>query len=491
MVTKGVGYYLWIGLTLAILFFYPLIASLAEGLYYMSWQLLNTVELVISIFFCLILFTILIIFIDKIKRQWLRVLLLCIVIFIPFSFFIIHIIRQAGWKTQAEYIVYGDFLGINIYVLLGIVVFMVIALFWHQLFRNLYKKLITSILILSPISILSFIVIIQYGFNGFTDNMGTISNLTEKTKYSQKENRNVFVFLFDELDYSFLYDNGIISNDYPNLRIFSEYSKNYHAAKSPGDATLVAIPRLLVSNANSKIYVCGDNLCTRELSANSKRLDTRKNIFKLAQSKGFKTSVIGWMHPYCKQYGNSLDYCRSYSIYNYSTFNRSFSLLNPVYTNFILLPHQKPFGLVKTPIYSRFHHRNVSLTHKRALQVIEQSDSVFAFFHYSIPHLPFIYIRDQYAPPKHPFLENKLNYKRQLQYVDTIFGEIISTIKKSGKFESSTIIVLSDHGYRKFLKSSKQKHVPMLVYDDSNAVRSDIKKAVMTQDIINNIINKY
>jgi membrane-anchored protein YejM (alkaline phosphatase superfamily) len=89
--------------------------------------------------------------------------------------------------------------------------------------------------------------------------------------------------------------------------------------------------------------------------------------------------------------------------------------------------------------------------------VTDKTNSVFAFFHYSVPHLPFIYERDQYSPAHKPLLENKINYKRQLQYVDKLFGELIAVLKKTGKFKSSKIIVLSDPGYRKYLKVEKKQ----------------------------------
>jgi len=59
-----------------------------------------------------------------------------------------------------------------------------------------------------------------------------------------------------------------------------------------------------------------------------------------------------------------------------------------------------------------------------------KTNSVFAFFHYRVPHLPFIYERDQYSPAHKPLLENKISYKRQLQYVDKLFGELIAILKK-------------------------------------------------------------
>ena len=457
-----------------------------QGEFYMSWQLINTVELAAIFFLFSTIFAALIFYMDTMKSGFLRTALLFCLTIIPFSFFLIHLIRQMGAedliKSIVEKLVSTNILGLNLVVLLCVVILLCIVLLRKILFDRLYENIISIIFSLSPLSFLTFLIIILYGFNGFSDSIGTINKLSNHTNVLPEKKNSIYVFLFDELDYTMLYKDGKINSDFPNLRHFSEQSENYHNARSPGVETLISIPRLLINSASKNIHVCGNVLCTNDVGKKDHILNMDDNVFKLARSFDFKTAILGWAHPYCEQYVDDLDYCRSYSIYNYSTVNPIFSLLNPINTNIIMLPHQLPFGFLKNPVYSEFHHQNVSQTHQLALKIIEQGDNLFSFFHYSIPHTPFIYDGTKYVQNARPFLQNRDNYKKQLRYVDNLFGELITGLKDAGKLDSSTILVLSDHGFRKIKPKNEYNHVPMMIYRGEKPNYSNVIERVPTEE---------
>ena len=480
-----------LSVSLAALFFYPLIMSIAgDGEYYMSWRLINTLELIAAFIFISLVFLIFIYCIDRYQKEIWKTILLSVLALLPLSFFLMHVIRQLGGKGVIEYLLNNYLLGINLLFISGLLLLTLLIYFRKKLLSGLYQKIIIILLILSPLSILSASIIIQYGLNDHVDSLGEVKDLASKDDLNLNSKESIYVFLFDELDYSILYKNNKVDDDFPNIKRFSEQSENYHNARSPSDNTLSSITFLLTNSSKKELKVCGNFLCEKEPNKKSVKFKTDDNLFLLAQSKNLKTSSVGWLHKYCSQYGANLDFCRSYSVYNYSTYNRPFSLLNPIYTNLMLMPNQLPFGIVKNPLYSKFHYRSAEQTHKLALKIIESGNSVFSFVHYNIPHSPFIYDGEQFLPSSTPFKKSKDNYRKQLKYVDRMFGELIMQFKNNNKLDSSTIILLSDHGFRAILPEDRKNHVPMLIRRGNSSKYLNIDEKVLTREKLFQILSE-
>ena len=196
------------------------------------------------------------------------------------------------------------------------------------------------------------------------------------------------------------------------------------------------------------------------------------------------------MHKYCMQYVSNLDFCRSYGLYNNSSFDSEFSILNPIYTNFILLPNHMPFGLLKNPSYARKHHKDNKSVLNLTLKIIEKSigSPIFLFVHFSVPHSPFLYKNKIYQPSINPFKTDIESYTEQLLYVDSLFGEILEKIETENQSKNSTIVLLSDHGWRKILSPDDHSHVPMIVYEGNKGEYTKILDRVMTERILLSLI---
>ena len=145
-----------------------------------------------------------------------------------------------------------------------------------------------------------------------------------------------------------------------------------------------------------------------------------------------------------------------------------------------------PYGLLKNPIYSHLHHKNTMNVNDLNLKIINKSknNSIFQFIHYPVPHSPFIYKNTIYDPDKYPLRQNVENYELQLLYVDRLFGKIIYEIKKTNQLKNSTIILLSDHGFRKILPTESWDHVPLIIYEDNNPGYKEVFKKVHTEKIL-------
>ena len=74
--------------------------------------------------------------------------------------------------------------------------------------------------------------------------------------------------------------------------------------------------------------------------------------------------------------------------------------------------------------------------------------------------------------------------------MDHLFGQLINKIRQTNKLQSSTIVVLSDHSFRKISKESEHDLVPMLVYYGDNPEYLEISDEVATEKILLSLIKK-
>jgi hypothetical protein len=347
----------------------------------------------------------------------------------------------------------------------------------------------TAILVMSPLIVFGAVTVVRAGY--LEPTLAIHAKTTPEERPGASRHGSVFVLLFDELDYGFLYKDGEVRPDFPNIGAFASKADNYHKAFSPGSDTLIAMPGLLVGR---KVNVnAGEGLSLYEVSnmgtmSPLNLVDT--SIFSLARDRGFATVMFGWMFPYCELLKRQLEECQAVSIYNYATVNDSFSIVNPIFTNIVLGPHQVPLtGHWKTLIYSHFHHRAATKIYNLAVSILDTKRPVFEFVHFNLPHSPFVYDGAQYAPASDPWLQNEENYVKQLKYVDLLVGRFLAELEQQASFATSDIIILSDHGYRAMAPKGQAYHVPLLIKRAGQVMRRDHDAPVQTEVILRGLVN--
>jgi arylsulfatase A-like enzyme len=89
---------------------------------------------------------------------------------------------------------------------------------------------------------------------------------------------------------------------------------------------------------------------------------------------------------------------------------------------------------------------------------------VFRFVHFSVPHFPFAFDADGYDPPVDALrTEPDANYVRQLRFVDTLFGRLVEDMKQLRTYDTTTIVLLADHGFRFGGRERDPLHIPFVV----------------------------
>ena len=92
--------------------------------------------------------------------------------------------------------------------------------------------------------------------------------------------------------------------------------------------------------------------------------------------------------------------------------------------------------------------------------------------HFPVPHWPFVFNPDgSYFGHKDPALPSErgsaseAGYRRQVAYVDRVVGQIVDKMKRSGSYDSTLLVLTSDHGARvpDIWNDGDLTHVPPLV----------------------------
>src|SRR3989338_5057983 len=222
----------WCALTLVTLFFYPLIATIHDDLWYLQWRKYDAYDLLGVYVILTILMTTVLFGISTIRQTRLKCIVSFVVALIPFMSFGSQIIRQiTGVKGIITHI--AQWVATHMAVTSGIalVIFLCFAAWLYMRPRQLLLLGAAVVLILSPMNVLAVWTVGTAKYFS----RGTIEKSLVET---QRVLPNTYLFLFDELSYEFLYDeNGQIGRAFPNIAALSLVSDNYHAAQSPDQGT--------------------------------------------------------------------------------------------------------------------------------------------------------------------------------------------------------------------------------------------------------------
>lgn len=466
--------WLWFGAALATLFFYPLVSELVDGPFYLQWQRTNTLELAVAYVALSALFGWLLRGVDALPDARLRLVGLLVLSAIPLVSFFVFVALQLRLKDRLESMAWRLPPSAGAAVALAAVTTLLAAVAVAPVRAR--SVILGSIAVLSPLTVVVWANVLRHGLHGVT-----VEIRQAEPPAVVPERPSVFVFVFDELDPRFLYEGRDVRSRYPRLRQFGATADHYHRANSPGTETLTSMMGLLRGRPIDAVDDSGPRLTDSRGAV--VRMDG-DNVFARARRRGYRTVLYGWLHPYCELLEGSLDQCRSFSIANYASVGRSFSPLNPVFTNLIVLPDQLPFALLRNPVCSRFQHGLVSRTYERTVASFEGSAPLFMFVHFSIPHLPFVYDGERYAPAVNPFLQDVTNYERQLGHVDYLFGRLLDELARDGRLEGSFVALLSDHGYRVMYPGRKARRVPLIVKRPFQQTRVDIDSPFATERVL-------
>jgi len=266
--------------------------------------------------------------------------------------------------------------------------------------------------------------------------------------------------LFDELDQRLVFDLRRPQVDLPNLDRLRAQSLVANHAKQTATWTTQALPSLLSGEIFSRVVTEGAN----ELMVYSKdapegvNWHDAPNVFKKARAMGVNASIAGWHHPYCRMLGDSVVRCLDVASGHSTAMNETTAAERGLWKTVAWLIELQTLGVEeifrKTPAplsetaqdeyVQQGQLQQYFKLRERAYQDAADPRLDFVFLHLPLPHLYGIYNRRRGDFT----LDSSRGYTDNVALVDRTVGELRRAIEQAGLWDSTSLIVTSDHGLR-------------------------------------------
>ncbi len=267
------------------------------------------------------------------------------------------------------------------------------------------------------------------------------------------EKAPVHLILFDMLSYEFLMPNGKVLPQYTNFHKFSQEACVFTNAYSPSDTTGKALPTLLTgkkfvetSTPNLRFLVKENN------STQWIPLGSVENLFSVSEKEGYNIFLRAFCIPYLNHdFGNSIQSGKTYP----------FDTLWRVGMHSLVWPILSPGGIQNQKTVS-------SILYDYLDWIKNYPNNTFFFTHWNIPHDPFLFDENGNMLSRWELVKRllirpnrKKTYQYQIMGTDSIFGQVIQTMKENDKYNESLVIIMADHNIKGF--EFDMKHIPLVI----------------------------
>lgn len=295
----------------------------------------------------------------------------------------------------------------------------------------------------------------------FDNELGNYGTLPAVPKAASE--RNVYIIVLDDWSYRRSFEGRDLRADLPNLAALAADSTVFHNAFMPTSDPPDTLPLLLKQTT-----------------------DGSNNLVEQANRMKFYTAVVGYYFNYRTMLGTTIDFCRSFSGYKIP----DQSLMDTALYHFVKTaryPFKRLPGdsdkLLDSYVMNRMHARRLPVFHALVREIIsKQIGATYGIFHYPVPHMPFVFHRDQNKPLLAIYDRSLDNYLDNLRYADRLVGELVETLKFAGKFDNAVLVLTSNHdwlgdvGLHDTTESGllQWQHIPLLVKLPQQSERADI-----------------
>jgi hypothetical protein len=267
--------------------------------------------------------------------------------------------------------------------------------------------------------------------------------------------RRVLWLVFDEFDYDLAFvrrSQGLQLPELDRLRRESLFADN---AYPPFGETLGSMPSLINGRSYAEARVTGMNsLELRSGNGDAHVWGQSETVFARLSDLGARTSVVGWYHPYCRIFGETLGECTFVPATKFVLLVRESYVRElgvPATVVYLLLQQLRFLPLVPKNIAPNLDEiarsgqiAEYGRVHRTALEYVRNPDLDFVMVHYPIPHPYGIYDRGAQTLT----LAASSSYLDNLALADRVLGELRGALEAAGLWNRTAVILSSDHSLR-------------------------------------------
>jgi hypothetical protein len=266
--------------------------------------------------------------------------------------------------------------------------------------------------------------------------------------------------VFDELSYQQTFENRFPGLKLPAFDAFASTATAFTHAEPFDIHTEDVIPGLFAGEPFDQMRVTS----TVDLSVHNKTTGKwepfrqHNTVFQDALNDGYSTAVVGWYNPYCRILPSVLDSCywSFLTAFNHMLPSNSLlaNMLGPlkVFAGRLLVTAPGPVYFYgtrrlhippKKPTLAQYHIDEYTDLDNRSLALLRDPSYSFVFLHLPVPHPVGIYNRStgRFTTAYSAYVDN-------LALADKCLAGIRQTLEQTGQWDSSTVVVMGDHGWR-------------------------------------------
>nr|MCH9659866.1 LTA synthase family protein [Bacteroidota bacterium] len=329
-----------------------------------------------------------------------------------------------------------------------------IFLIYHL--SHFLKVMYVFLLIISPFALINFAQTSwKLGLESVAQPNIKSRQIQNVNKNTQKESNRVVVLIFDELDQVLTFLDRPDNVDLPAFDKFRKQSVFAENSEETSGATQDAIPSMLTGRLlkETKILSRKELLIQRVNSDEFEKISESSTLFSEAASKGYAIGIAGYYLPYCRLFAGHYNKCTALSM-------GTTQVIKDQDLQEIMI--DQLYSMV--PNYRRRNARKTLDYLSKELSVLSVDAGLdLVYGHVSVPHGPNIYDRKN---EKFTYFNTQPEgYFGNLVLADKFLEKIRLEMEKHGLWESSTVIVTSDHGWRhvKLINRERDYRVPFLV----------------------------
>ena len=279
----------------------------------------------------------------------------------------------------------------------------------------------------------------------------------------------VFLFVFDEWSWLRSTRDDQFLPMLPNVRTLCEQSVVFRRTVSPHRDTMQSLPRFIFQTAQT--FAVGNGRTTFQNGPGETPSCELPSLFSAARRNGYRSWLLGWFHPYSHVLGDQVDVCRSYFPGNENGFVETVAGGLLENSRYWTDPVSQRLG---PPLLKRFeaedwyrmgpllpprHAQGSRRVFGREPGSLSRADAARAVRVQSRRELP----RRRCGHERYGRLLAAARIPGRL------VGQIVTTLRTSGKFDDALLLLTSDHGWRfdpdpAFRHDSDwDRHVPLIV----------------------------